>query len=186
MHLHAAAGWRPLERAYGAPHRLRLRQEIGPRELALVQGSTARRRRHDVTFFILEGQRVVVIKKPFFPPGAYRVPSGGVRPDEPFAAGVRREALEETGLEIDLGRYLVRVAAEFSCGPVRERWTTHVFSARPTGDRPLGALDTAEIAEVRWATLDELQGPIRRALLEAGWGLFAYRVALTDAAVARL
>ena len=52
-----------------------------------------------------------------------------------------------------------------------------------TGGRGLEPIDTEEIAEARWATLDELQGPIREALLDAGWDLFRYRVALTDLTV---
>jgi hypothetical protein len=31
---------------------------------------------------LIEGERVVVIKKPMYPPGAYRAPSGGVSPGE--------------------------------------------------------------------------------------------------------
>jgi len=44
-------------------------------------------------------------------------------------------------------------------------------------------VDTHEIAEARWATLSELQGPLRASLLETGWGLLRYRVALTDLTV---
>ncbi|HEX6989930.1 MAG TPA: hypothetical protein VF282_10735, partial [Bacillota bacterium] len=47
-------------------------------------------------------------------------------------------------------------------------------------------VDTHEIAEVRWSTLEELQGPVRRALLQTGRGLLRYRVSLTDAVIALL
>ncbi|HEY5596184.1 MAG TPA: NUDIX hydrolase [Candidatus Bipolaricaulota bacterium] len=173
------------ERRFGTPETLWIVQRIGADELAMVRGSTKARRTHDVTFFILDGPKVVVIKKPFFPPGAYRVPSGGVHPGEAFEAGVQREALEETGLSIRLDRYLLRVEACFVCGGERERWFTHVFSARAV-EGALGARDTHEIAEVRWSTLEELQGPIRKVLLATQRGLFAYRVALTDKAVSLL
>lgn len=183
MHLDATLAEQ--ERRLGKPETLWIAQRVTGDELAMVRRSTATRRTHDVTFFILDGSAVVVIKKPFFPPGAYRVPSGGVQPGEGFEAGVQREALEETGLSIELDRYLLRVEANFVCGRTQERWFTHVVSAHAVGG-VLGAKDTEEIAEVRWSTLDELQGPIRAALLATRRGLFAYRVALTDKAVALL
>jgi len=57
---------------------------------------------------------------------------------------------------------------------------------QPIGRDELAPIDTDEIAEARWVALDELQGPIRKVLLGTGRGLFAYRVALTDATVAAL
>jgi hypothetical protein len=50
----------------------------------------------------------------------------------------------------------------------------------------LDPIDTEEIAEARWATIEELQGPIRAELLETGWDLLRYRVALTDLTVGAL
>jgi len=61
-----------------------------------------------------------------------------------------------------------------------------VFSARVVGLRDLAPIDTHEIAEARWVSAAELQGPIRRTLLETGRGLFGYRVALTDATMGLL
>jgi len=63
--------------------------------------------------------------------------------------------------------------------------TFHVFSTRAVGGE-LDPIDTEEIAEARWVALDALQGPIRKVLLGTGRGLFAYRVALTDATVTAL
>lgn len=45
------------------------------------------------------------------------------------------------------------------------------------------AHDTVEIAETIYGTIEELQGPIRQALLKSGRRLLAYRAALTDAVV---
>jgi hypothetical protein len=64
-------------------------------------------------------------------------------------------------------------------------WTSHVLEATQVAGE-LHPIDTVEIAEARWATLAELQGPIRQALLDTGWGLFRYRVALTDLTVRAL
>jgi hypothetical protein len=47
----------------------------------------------------------------------------------------------------------------------------------------LEARDTSEIAETIYGTIEDLQGPIRQALLESGRRLLAYRATLTDAVV---
>jgi hypothetical protein len=90
--------------------------------------------------------------------------------------------LEETGLDIELERYLLRAHVRFTGGEDYLDWTSHVFKARAVGGE-LRPLDTSEIAETICGTLDELQGPIRQALLDSGRGLLAYRVSLTDATV---
>ena len=55
---------------------------------------------------------------------------------------------------------------------------THVFSAS-TDDECSRRWTTAEIAEARWGTADELAGPIRERLLATDRALWRYRVALT-------
>jgi hypothetical protein len=52
-----------------------------------------------------------------------------------------------------------------------------------TGDERLVPLDTDEIAEARWGTLEELAGPIRERLLATDRAFWRYRVALHDAAL---
>jgi len=175
-----------VEGAYGSPAEAEMRYGILPFEHDVVVGSMGDGRSHDVTMFIRsieDSRRVAVIRKHFFPPGAYRAPSGAAHGSETIDQGAVREALEETGLEIELLRYLVRIRARFEC-PGKEpiSWTSHVFDARQVSGE-LDPIDTNEIDEARWASLGEIQGPIRAVLLDAGWGLFRYRVALTDLAV---
>lgn len=181
------------EMKFGTPKEVSLQYEIDEREVNLIRGSRKHDRSHDVTFFIFDGSiernregfwnaRLVVIRKPTFPPGAYRAPSGGVRPGESIESGVKREAYEETGLHIEVERYLLRINATFTHGNEVEKWVTHVFSARIVGGE-LDPKDTREIEHAKLVTLRELQGDIREILLASGRGLFAYRVALTDASV---
>ena len=170
----------------GSPLVMDMHYEIQPFEYDVVEGSMSGGRAHDVTMFIrgMEDPRLIaVIRKHFFPPGAYRAPSGAAHRGETLERGAAREALEETGLEIELERYLLRINARFTCAERRLiNWTSHVFEARQVEGR-LEPIDTDEIEAARWATEDELQGPIRRVLVESGWGLFRYRVALTDLTV---
>jgi 8-oxo-dGTP pyrophosphatase MutT (NUDIX family) len=170
------------EAKYGEPEVLHLEHEIGAQELAFVRATQRHGRAHDVTFFIFNNDHLALIRKPMFRPPIYRAPSGGLKPNESFEEGAKREALEETGLEVELERYILRVHVRFTGGDDYLDWTSHVFSARVVGGH-LEARDTSEIAEVIYGTIDELQGPIRQALLDSGRGLLAYRVALTDAAV---
>lgn len=175
-----------VETVYGPPDVVHMEQAISPEEMAMVRSSQKNGRAHDVTFFILNpDHRVALIAKPFFPTGAYRAPSGGLKPGEDFIEGTRREAWEETGLDITLQRYILRVEATFTSGHDTLAWTSHVVTAS-TPERTLNPHDTHEIREARFMTLEELQGPVRQVLWNSGQGLFRYRCRLTDAAVERI
>jgi ADP-ribose pyrophosphatase YjhB (NUDIX family) len=168
---------------FGEPAALDWEGEVSERELGLITHNP--RRRHDVTLFVENGDRLALIRKPHFAPGIWRTPGGGVKPGEDFVAGVVREGLEETGAQIELRRYLVRAGAAFHHAGSTILWQTHVFWAT-TGSEELAALDPEEIAEVRWGSRAELAGPIRERLLASGRALWRYRVALHDAAIAAL
>jgi ADP-ribose pyrophosphatase YjhB (NUDIX family) len=138
-----------------------------------------------VTFFVFNGERLALIRKPHFAPGVWRPPGGGIHRGEDFVSGARREAREELGVKIELERYLVRTRVVFTCRSEEIPWQTHVFGAATTGET-LMPLDTEEIAAARWGTVTELTGPLRQRLLATGRGLWSYRVALHDAVVAEL
>ena len=112
-------------------------------------------RAHDVSLVIRDGNKLAVIRKPGYPPGAYRFPSGGVHPEESFLDGAVREALEETGLSVRIEDYLLQVHATFVSGGRRAKWTTHVMLARPF-EGSLAPRDTAEIEGARWIEWPEL------------------------------
>lgn len=174
----------PLRKRYGEPVELAWTGEITEREHALATYNPARM--HDVTLFILDpDQRVALIRKPQFTEGIWRPPGGGIKPDEDFVGGAVREAFEETGLRVELDRYLVASRASFLYEPHDVPWRTHVFSARTSGTELLPQ-DPDEIAGARWGTLEELAGPLRERLLATGHAFWRYRVALHDAALSAL
>jgi len=183
MHLTEAV-LAPLRERYGEPCALRWDGEVSPEEFVLAGGSPGRR--HDVTFFVFDpGGRLALIRKPSYGPGIWRPPGGGVNAGEAFEAGVRREAFEELGIEIELERFLVSSEAELRCAGAVIDWRTHVFSARTQAEE-LDPVDTHEIAAARWGTTAELAGPLQAAMLETGRALWRYRVALHEAALAAL
>jgi ADP-ribose pyrophosphatase YjhB (NUDIX family) len=168
---------------FGEPALLDWDANVSDRELAMITYNPSRR--HDVTLFVFNGERLALIRKPHFPDGIWRTPGGGIKPDEDFVLGVQREAREELGVEIELDRYLVQARAVFRLADQAVPWQTHVLSATTPAEE-LAPLDTQEIAEARWGTAAELAGPIRERLLETGRALWRYRVALHDAALEAL
>jgi 8-oxo-dGTP pyrophosphatase MutT (NUDIX family) len=168
-----------IEDLYGAPVEIVRSYEMTLREFEVVRRSRKFGRSHDVTLFIIEDDKVAVIKKPMYPPGAWRAPSGGVALGEDFESGALREAYEETGLRIALRKYLLRAQVRFTCQGDAIDWTTHVFSAHRVGGE-LEPVDTHEIAAARFASVAELKGSIRDALIESGSTGLRYRAELGD------
>lgn len=180
--VHVEALLPEVERRYGRPREVALEFEFQPPGFARVEESLARGRAHDVTPLIRRGGLLAVIRKASYPPGVFRAPSGGVARGEGFEAGVRREAYEETGLEVEVERYLLRARAVFTCDGRRAGWATHVLLCRPLAGEPR-PVDTREILEARWATVEEVRTSLREGLLASGSGGLAYRAALQDAAL---
>jgi ADP-ribose pyrophosphatase YjhB (NUDIX family) len=175
---------RPVRARYGEPAELRWDGEITDAEWAVATHNPLRR--HDVTLFILDPRkRLALIRKPQFDSGVWRPPGGGIRPGEDLVGGAVREALEETGLHVELRRYLVETHAVFRNGGRELPWRTHVFLAE-TEDEEVTPGDPDEIEAARWGTLPELAGPLRSRLLATGRAFWRYRVALHDAALNQL
>ena len=73
------------EQALGVPLVCEMEYEITPGEFDMVKSSMHAGRAHDVTMFIRDGgnpDQIAVIRKPFFPEGAFRAPSGAAKPGE--------------------------------------------------------------------------------------------------------
>ena len=169
---------------YGDPAQLEWDGEISDAEWAIATYNPERF--HDVTLFILDpSRRLALIRKPHFALDVWRPPGGGIKPGEDPTEAARREALEETGLHVQLRRYVVEANAVFFNGGRELPWLTHVLLAE-TEDTELEPNDPGEIADARWGTLEELAGPLREILLATGRALWRYRVALHDAALDQL
>lgn len=54
--------------------------------------------------------RVLVSTKTFYPPGAYRLPTGGIDLGESIESALVREAHEETGLATEVRRFLAAIS----------------------------------------------------------------------------
>ncbi len=89
--------------------------------------------------------RLLVSIKNFYPRGAYRLPTGGIRQGESVEAALLRETREETGLDVAIRRYLVHLAYRPAAGaePV---FHTFAFLLEETGGT-LRVLDAGERIE---------------------------------------
>jgi len=166
---------------YGVPVQAEFLIPVDEKEYTRIKSSQKHERSHDVTLYIFKGDQVVVIAKHFYPPGMYRAPSGGVAPGEDFVAGAKREALEETGCEIELERFLLVSNVTFEMVPRDGRkidWISYVFRARClSGDFDFS--DKQEIKEVRLASLSEFD-EFGRIMRQQPIGGLHYRAALHD------
>ncbi|VUT28170.1 MAG: ADP-ribose pyrophosphatase [Candidatus Syntrophoarchaeum sp. GoM_oil] len=174
-----------VEKKYGSPKVIELAYEVDEDEFKIMKYSMRNNRAHDVTFIIEKDEEIAVIRKSSHPPGVYRIPSGGVELGEEFDAGLKREACEETGLRVEILRYLLRIEACFTSNSQHQRWRSYILRTRWVSGE-IEPRDRKEIEEARWVTLDDLCGRIRTKMLESTSGGLHYRVALTDAAIDEL
>ena len=92
--------------------------------------------------------------KTFYPRGAYRLPTGGIHPGEGVYDALVREAHEETGLELEVRRFLARIA--YAAEADEALFHTFAFLIDERGGT-LGAIDeTEQIEDWREVAVGEL------------------------------
>jgi 8-oxo-dGTP pyrophosphatase MutT (NUDIX family) len=172
------AALKPLVERYGTPQTVRFTIPIDDEQFQRIKSSQKNGRCHDFTLYIIKDDRLIVIAKHFYPPGLYRAPSGGIRPGEDILAGIRREAYEETGCEIELQRFLLRAETTFTGAPGVIKWRSLVFQAGyVSGDFQF--TDHREIREVRLVSLEEFE-TFSAIMRRSHNGGLHYRAALHD------
>lgn len=103
-------------------------------------------------------RRMLLHTKRFYPEGVYRLPSGGVRPDEPVLSGVMRETKEETGLDVVIDRFLGTVEYEFCHGDQALFFVSYVFLVRADNDEPVVQDPDEQITGFRYVAPAEIRG----------------------------
>jgi 8-oxo-dGTP pyrophosphatase MutT (NUDIX family) len=173
-----------MEAMFGTPEELTHTQTVDSDEFAMIRRSMARERSHDITLFIAKDDGFVFIAKHPYPAGLFRAPSGGLHKGEDFIDGAKREAFEETGLDIELEKYLLRIQARFQSSEGHIDWTTHVFTASCISGE-INPHDIEEIREARLVTLDEI--PLFQDIMrKSSIGGFHYRAFIMDEVSKRL
>jgi NAD+ diphosphatase len=96
--------------------------------------------------------RLLTAIKTFYPPGAFRLLTGGVSHGESIGDALLREVAEETGLDVDVRRFLAVIEYRHR----EQHFATFAFLLDETGGT-LGAVDEGEqIAAFREVAVDEL------------------------------
>ena len=131
-------------------------------------------RAHDVTLLILKDEQIAVVRRPGDPPDAFRIPSGGIHPEESFVDGAAREALEETGLAVHVRDYLLQIHADFTLDGEKTSWTTHVMLATAE-DGAIGPKDREAFEVARWVAMDDLVANMNPLLEASSLGDLRYR-----------
>lgn len=128
-----------------------------------VQGSVADRRAEVALAVERPDGRLLLHTKSFYPAGVMRIPTGGIGPEESVLDALRREAHEETGLEVEIARWLGLVTYRFRQGPRALPFATYLFHVRVGMDPPRALDEEERISELRYvparaieAVLDDL------------------------------
>jgi len=162
--LHLAIG------RYGRPREWQCAYRVGREDIDYRRTVAARRSAEVVLALCRPGGRVVLHTKAFYPAGAYRLLTGGVQPGGDLLEAVRREAREETGLDVTIERFLGIIHHRFTHGQSIAPLDSYVFSV----DGPGGALRPEDVGErisgYREVPVADLPGVARHLqALPAGW-----------------
>jgi len=173
-----------IEKKFGKPKELKTSFQMNQKECENLLNSMKDGRSSDITLIIFKDRKVVVIAKPWYKKGLYRLPSGGWKPDESFEDCAKREAYEETGLKIELLKYILRIVVTFTYKDKKTSWTSHIFTAKYISGE-LRPIDKNEIKEVRLLTIEKLLS-LKEKLLKQNSGGLAYRAFLTEEAIKQI
>jgi 8-oxo-dGTP pyrophosphatase MutT (NUDIX family) len=168
-----------LVQKYGEPKRFRFEADFLDFECDLVRRSSMKGRQHDITCFIPhDGGYVTIQKHAYSDTGIYRAPSGGAKYGERLEAAAKREMREETGLEVELERFVLDLALDVKCPEGIIPWRSLVFLAREVGGL-LKPIDVIEISDLKVSSREDMLGNITTLMQNSGWGGFLYRAFLT-------
>jgi ADP-ribose pyrophosphatase YjhB (NUDIX family) len=123
--------------------------------------------------------RLLTMKKTFYPTGAYRLLTGGINHGEAVFDALLRETHEETGLEVEVKRFLVAAAYITAATGDQPVFYSFAFLLDEVGGT-LGVIDESERVEAfleiepaelpqRAAILEQLDGPRFSSEIDGSW-----------------
>ena len=125
------AEFETLQTMYGSTRRIAAEILVGAAGSRWWNVEKTRRRDGEVVLFVrrLDGS-LLLHTKDFYPPGALRVPSGGIKPGEAVLAALWRELAEETGLEVEIEQLVAVVDFAIRIGEVSMAYPSYSFLLR--------------------------------------------------------
>ena len=110
-----------------------------------------------VSAIIIEDGRILLVRRGSAPAlGRWSAPGGAIELGETAIEAVKREVLEETGIEIEVGAIAGLsdvIVTDEETGDILYHYTLITFFATPTGGEPMAATDAAE---VKWVLLSDI------------------------------
>ncbi|MBC7138073.1 MAG: NAD(+) diphosphatase [Defluviimonas sp.] len=101
-----------------------------------------------VIMLVTRGNRTLLGRSPGWPPGMYSCLAGFVEPGETLEAAVRREVLEETGVQVGAVRYVASQPWPFP--------SSLMMGCQGAAETEALKLDPAEIEDALWLTREEM------------------------------
>lgn len=161
---------------YGPIQRRSYSVEMDRENFEYWQDKLTTKRRGEVVLVVRRPNGVVLHTKDFYPPGTYRLPSGGVRWGENILHALHREAREEMGLDVEVERFLGLLEYEFHCQEETIPFVSYVFLIRGRGTKLAPQDEEEHITSFRQVPVAELAAVADslRALEEnwRDWGKF--------------
>jgi 8-oxo-dGTP diphosphatase len=149
-----------LQADYGPGQRCRLRIEltVSSFDYGWQKLAVKRTRRGEVVLAIQRPDgKVLLHTKAFYPPGIYRLPTGGLHPGESVLAGAKREAREETGLGITVTRFLGMVEYDFHQAKRRMPFVSYVLLVQADDSVPTPEDESEQISGFRYVPVTDLR-----------------------------
>ena len=153
---HCMGGLRQAIERYGSPVERSVTLQVNLEAFFIRRAGPRERPAEVVVLLRRRNGRYLVHTKAFYPKGVYRLLSGGIDCGEDLITAVRREAYEETGLEVTIERFLGILHYRFVSGGRSVPFTSYVFIVADK-DGVLRSTDPEEaITDYREVTLSEI------------------------------
>ena len=118
---------------YGSPERRVYTYQVG-KDTFLYWELVLRKRAGEVVIVLQRPNgHYLVHTKAFYPRGTYRLLTGGIKPGEDLLDALRREVAEETGLQVQVERFLGILEHRFQHRGRQLSFTSFVFLLRELG-----------------------------------------------------
>jgi ADP-ribose pyrophosphatase YjhB (NUDIX family) len=144
-----------LAEQYGPTERRCYSLEVGKKNFEDWQKALAKRR-GEVVLVVERPDGVILHSKDFYPPGTYRLPSGGVKWGESVLHALHREAWEEMGLKLEVERFLGFLEYEFCRQGETMPFVSYVFLVRGVRGEPAPQDEEEHIVSFRQVPVAEL------------------------------
>jgi ADP-ribose pyrophosphatase YjhB (NUDIX family) len=119
-----------LARRFGSIERRSYSLELGERSFKYWRRKLAQKRRGEVVLVVERSDGLILHTKDFYPPGTFRLPSGGVKWGESVLSALHREAWEEMGLQIEVKHFLGLLEYELRYQEETMPFVSYVFLIR--------------------------------------------------------